>query len=44
MGMSGVYMLADEATMKKLSNEDDLFEAVEKYGDEETTVAYDRDK
>ncbi len=44
MGMLGVYMLADEATIKRLSNEDDLFEAVEEYGDQETTIAYDIDK
>lgn len=44
MGMLGVYMLADEATIKRLSNDDDLFEAVEEYGDQETTIAYDIDK
>ena len=44
MGMLGVYMLADEATMERLSDDDDLFEAVEDYGDEETTIAYDIDK
>lgn len=44
MGMLGVYMLADEATMNKLTDEDDLFEAVEEYGDEESTETYDIDK
>ena len=44
MGMLGVYMLADEATIERLSNDDDLFEAVEEYGDQETTIAYDIDK
>ncbi len=29
MGMLGVYMLADEATIERLSNDEDLFEAVE---------------
>ena len=32
MGMLGVYMLADEATIERLSNDEDLFEAVEEYG------------
>lgn len=44
MGMLGVYMLADEATIERLSNDEDLFEAVEEYGDESTTIAYDIDK
>ena len=44
MGMLGVYMLADEATMNKLTGDDDLFEAVEEYGDEESTETYDIDK
>lgn len=44
MGMLGVYMLADEATMNKLTDDDDLFEAVEEYGDEESTETYDIDK
>ena len=44
MRMLGVYMLADEATIERLSNDDDLFEAVEEYGDKEATVAYDIDK
>ena len=42
--MLGVYMLADEATIERLSNDEDLFEAVEEYGDESTTIAYDIDK
>lgn len=42
--MLGVYMLADEATIARLSNDDDLFEAVEEYGDNEATIAYDIDK
>lgn len=42
--MLGVYMLADEATIERLSNDNDLFEAVEEYGDESTTIAYDIDK
>ena len=37
-------MLADEATIERLSNDEDLFEAVEEYGDESTTIAYDIDK
>lgn len=44
MGMLGTYMLADEATIKKLSNDGDLFEAVENYGEQETTISYDIDK
>lgn len=44
MGMLGVYMLADEATIERLSNEDDLLEAIEEYGEEETTISYDIDK
>lgn len=44
MGMLGVYMLADEATIERLSNEDDLFEAIEEYEEEETTISWDIDK
>ena len=44
MGMLGVYMLADEATIERLSNDNNLFEAVEEYGEESTTIAYDIDK
>lgn len=44
MGMLGVYMLADEATIERLSNDNNLFEAVEEYGEGSTTIAYDIDK
>lgn len=37
-------MLADEATIERLSNEDDLFEAIEEYEEEETTISWDIDK
>ena len=43
MGMQAVYMLADKATMDKLSD-DELFENIEDYGDEETTETCDIDK
>lgn len=43
MGMQAVYMLADKATMDKLSD-DALFENIEDYGDEETTETCDIDK
>ena len=39
MGMQAVYMLADKATMNKLSD-DELFENIEDYGDEETTEIF----
>lgn len=44
MGMIGVYILTDEATMNKLSDSDELFEELEDYQDEETTVVYNIDK
>ena len=40
MGMLGVYMLTDENTMNILSDNDNLFEAVENYGEEKTTIWY----
>lgn len=42
--MLGVYMLTDENTMNILSDNDNLFEAVENYGEEKTTVSYDIEK
>lgn len=44
MGMLGVYMLTDENTMNILSDNDNLFEAVENYGEEKTTISYGIDK
>ena len=44
MGMLGVYMLTDENTMNILSDNDNLFEAVENYGEEKTTISYCIDK
>lgn len=42
--MIGVFMLADQATMDRLSDEENLFEAVEEYGEDPTTISYDIDK
>lgn len=44
MGMLGVYMLADEDTINRLTDDEDLTEAVEEYGEEESTESYDIDK
>lgn len=44
MGMLGVYMLADEETMSRLTKDEDFVEAIEEYGEEETTESYDIDK